>query len=244
MTLSVISNAKHHLIVDSHCADQLQLKPEVSWFNADFWRDKQAIVGTASGRGTTYFVKHDNHVMVLRRYRRGGLIRHLSDDKFVFNGLKRTRAWAELQLLATMNHQNLPVPVGIAGLVTRNGFSYHADILTLCINKSQDVHGLLCQRALHQSHWHTIGKTIRELHDAQVYHHDLNIHNILQDNSGKIWIIDFDKCFQRAGDKWKLLNLHRLKRSLEKEMSQETRYYFTEQNWQALLEGYGTTTVY
>ena len=39
-----------------------------------------------------------------------------------------------------------------------------------------------------------LARPFAELHDAQIYHSDLNAHNILLDEAGKAWIVDFDKC--------------------------------------------------
>lgn len=238
MTLSVISNQTSHLIIDQHFAQSLNLSPDASWFDPDFWRAKHAIKATASGRGITYFVEQNAHTLVLRHYRRGGLISRLSEDKFVYTGIKHTRPWQELSLLNHMNALSLPVPVGIAGLVQQKGMTYSADILTLCIANSQDIHSRLCQGAIHHSNWEKMGRAIRRLHDGQIYHHDLNIHNILQDSAGKIWIIDFDKCRVRAGESWKQDNIKRLLRSLEKERQQEATYHYHDENWASLLKGY------
>jgi 3-deoxy-D-manno-octulosonic acid kinase len=238
MTLSVISKQQRHLIVDTHFSQALNLQPDFDWFNPEYWRSQKAIRATASGRGTTYFVQQDKHTLVLRHYRRGGMIRHVSEDSFLYSGIKNTRPWQELSLLNTMNQIGLAVPVGIAGFVERKGLTFKADIITLCIDDSQDIHTKLCQGPVHDDNWKAIGRVIRDLHNAQVYHHDLNIHNILQDASGKVWVIDFDKCKTQTGDGWKQDNLDRLKRSLDKEMTRENAYHFTEQNWQALLSSY------
>ena len=61
-----------------------------------------------------------------------------------------------------------------------------------------------------------LGLEVHQLHNEQVYPADLNCHNLMLDASGKPWIVDFDKCEFRAGEKWKQTNLERRLRSLRK----------------------------
>ena len=62
---------------------------------------------------------------------------------------------------------------------------------------------------------------------------DLNIHNILLDEDEKVWIIDFDKCYQQSGEKWKQSNLARLKRSFEKEVGKR-QIKWSQSDWKNL----------
>ena len=75
------------------------------------------------------------------------------------------------------------------------------------------------------------------MHQAQVNHTDLNIHNILLDNDGKAWIIDFDKCYQQQGEAWKEANLQRLLRSFNKELNKR-QIKWTQNDWQCLFNAY------
>ncbi len=75
------------------------------------------------------------------------------------------------------------------------------------------------------------------MHNAQVNHTDLNIHNILIDDQQQVWIIDFDKCYQQSGEAWKQGNLDRLKRSFVKEVGKRD-ISWQQGDWQPLLEGY------
>lgn len=211
------------------------------WFDIDYWEEKGSITGSADGRGTTHFIHHQGFDFVLRRYRRGGLIRHVSRDKFVFTGIQNTRPWQELTLHSYMLSKELPVPTAVAGKVTRIGPWYTADLLSLRIPHAQDLHQCLLANVVNEKQWHKTGEVIAQLHNAQVYHHDLNIHNIMMDADNKIWIIDFDKCGIRQGDKWKAQNLARLQRSLNKELGKYPHYHFRPQDWQALLLGYQNT---
>ena len=69
---------------------------------AEYWQQKNAITGTAQGRGTTYFIKHSDNEWVLRHYYRGGLIGRFINDSYFFTGLTKTRAAQEFSLLKTL----------------------------------------------------------------------------------------------------------------------------------------------
>ena len=53
-----------------------------TWFDPTYWKSRGELDGTARGRGTTYYFKTANKNLVLRHYRRGGLVRHVSADKY------------------------------------------------------------------------------------------------------------------------------------------------------------------
>ncbi|MEZ8825309.1 3-deoxy-D-manno-octulosonic acid kinase [Vibrio amylolyticus] len=186
-------------------------------FSVEYWRDKNAIIGSAQGRGTTWFVKGNTGEFALRHYHRGGLFGKLVKDSYWFAGLDNTRAYQELLLLKTLieNHVNVPTP--IAAKVERCGIFYRADILVEKLDNAKDLVSILNTQKLSKVQLLTIGKEIRKMHEIGVNHTDLNIHNILINNN-KVWIIDFDKCRQQDGNEWKQGNLDRLKRSFVKEI--------------------------
>ncbi|MEW9798051.1 3-deoxy-D-manno-octulosonic acid kinase [Alteromonas sp. CYL-A6] len=218
--------------------DTLIADPDASLFDAEYWRSQQRVIGQAKGRGTTLFIDTGKYRWVLRHYCRGGLVGRVLRDEYAFTGLKRTRAFSEFRLLASLRGLSLPVPRPVAARVTHHGLWYRADIIIDMIPDSRDCHALLCESSLGPSQWHTIGATIARFHQHQVYHHDLNIRNILLDANDTVWLIDFDRCSQRNGETWKQGNLDRLLRSLRKEKNREAQFHWTEQDWQHLLEGY------
>ena len=79
---------------------------------------------------------------------------------------------------------------------------------------------------------------IRRFHAAGIDHTDLNIHNILLDDAGQSWLIDFDKCSRRAAGDWQQANLARLQRSLRKEKGKQPSLHWDESHWAMLLSGY------
>lgn len=209
-------------------------------FDPAWWQKQQAVTGTSVGRNTVYFVRADGAESdwVLRHYYRGGLIGKLNKDWFAAVPLARSRALAEFGLLLWMRQAGLPVPAPVAARYQRRGFGYSADILLERIPQSQDLFHLLQQQALTKTQWQQLGAVVAQLHQAGVYHSDLNCHNILLDAEGQFWLIDFDKCARRSGTDWWPQPVARLQRSLQKELGLRAAFYFTAADWQAFVTGY------
>jgi tRNA A-37 threonylcarbamoyl transferase component Bud32 len=215
------------------------------WFDAEYWLSLKKVTGTSKGRFTTYFIETDNNndetvEMVLRHYYRGGMVRHFNKDKFIFKNVTHSRAYLEFELLAKMWEIGLPVPRPLACKVKHHSLSFYSnDILIERIAGAKDAYNLLLKKELTPNVWNEIGKTIRLFHDNNVFHADLNIHNILISNQTDITLIDFDRCeFRLSSEDWKQSNLERLKRSLLKEKGLNSNFHFNEQNWHELLAGY------
>lgn len=207
--------------------------------DAGFWQQNNAIVGSAQGRGTTYFIRHKNHHWVLRHYYRGGLIGRLIKDSYLFTGIKNTRAVQEFTLLQTLAELGLPAPKPIAYRVKKSGIRYQADILTARIQNAEDLVAILAKRSISEQLWEKIGVCIKAFHQHGIYHHDLNAHNILIDKDEKVWLIDFDRGEQRKNQqKWQQQNLDRLLRSFNKEHNKLAQFHWQADNWQILIEGY------
>lgn len=217
-------------------------EPSPEMFTHQFWQKQHAITGQASGRGTTYFFEHNKNEYVLRRYRRGGLIGKVLNDQYLYLGLEQSRAWQELKLLQHMQTLGLACPKPSAAMVTKHGLYYQADIISSKILDAKDLHIILLKQGLTAQTWQHIGQTIAEFHNQQVYHHDLNIHNIMLDKAQKSWLIDFDKCAVKSGNTWKKTNIQRLKRSFEKEQRLHNIHWQTA-DWEALLFAYNKAAI-
>ena len=199
------------------------------------------IVGEARGRGTTWFLSVQNRSWVLRHYRRGGLIRRLSRDRYVWQGEENTRSFAEWQLTYHLHRAGLPVPAPIAARYRKLGFSYRGDIITERLPDVWSLGQALDAMPLSLLAWIAIGRCLRRFHELGVYHADLNAHNILLGNGTddeRVFLIDFDRGSLRKPGFWKDDNLVRLRRSLEKITWGLPRERFTEDDWHGLLDGY------
>ncbi len=195
-------------------------------------------LATGSGRGQAHRIALDSGEGVLRHYRRGGLMARLSPDRYLGRSARDSRAMAEFTLLRRLRAWGLPVPAPVAARQQRAGWSYKADIVVAMIPQTRNVAQRLSEAPLPSDAWKALGAAIRAMHERQVFHADLNCHNLLLDAQGQAWIVDFDKCERRAGDSWKAQNLARLQRSLRKEQARRPGFQWDEAHWAVLLEGY------
>ncbi|MFN3712224.1 MAG: 3-deoxy-D-manno-octulosonic acid kinase [Alcanivoracaceae bacterium] len=213
----------------------------VDIFEPAYWQQRNAVTGTATGRGITWFVRDDERELVLRHYRRGGLFGKLVKDTYLGWRTEQSRAMQEFTLLHRMHRDGLPVPVPVAAHRVRRGPGYGADIIIERIPGARSLMDLLLQSPLAKTGWRDIGATIRRFHDAGIDHTDLNIHNILLDDSGKVWVIDFDKCAVRGDGEWKQGNMARLQRSLAKESTRHGKAIASDGDWVELAKAYASS---
>ena len=189
-------------------------------FDPDYWRDAGRVVGEAPGRGASLFLDASPFERgarwVLRPYRRGGLVARLSDDRYLWTGLERTRAFRECRLTAELHTRGLPVPRPVAARVTRHGLTYRAALITVCIPGARALASLVENDEAGDALLARVGTTIRRFHDVGLDHVDLNARNLLIDSQGKVWLIDLDRCRLRPKGTWQADNLARLERSLAK----------------------------
>ncbi|OCH04062.1 3-deoxy-D-manno-octulosonic acid kinase [Aliivibrio fischeri] len=199
----------------------------------DYWQQQNKVIGSAQGRGTTWFVALDKMDAALRHYRRGGLFGKIIKDHYIFTGWEKSRSYQEFQLLKSLKEAGVNVPKPIAARTIKRTFCYQADLLSEKIPNAQDLVSILQEKPLSKEMYQKVGNEIRKMHAAQVNHTDLNIHNILIDDNDKVWIIDFDKCYQQKGDDWKQGNWNRLKRSFVKEVTKRN-IHWSEEEWASL----------
>lgn len=216
---------------------ELLNEPADRAFDINFWQQNNAVIGSAQGRGTTWFVQTQTIQAALRHYRRGGLFGKIVSDQYWFTGWESTRSYAEFKLLQNLAEAGVNVPRPIAARVERSGVIYRADLLSEKIADAKDVVSLLQTQALTTEQYHAIGREIAKMHQAQVNHTDLNIHNLLLDKSDRVWIIDFDKCYQQTGSDWQQHNLDRLLRSFRKEKNKRA-IHWQDNEFKHLLAGY------
>ena len=231
-----IKKNKVHIVYD----DSLINEEIEHCFSPQFWQDQDKVIGSAFGRGTTWFVQLAKLPAALRHYRRGGLFGKIISDHYLFTGWQKTRCLQEFYLLHKLKQAGVNVPKPIAARVVKRTFCYQADLLSEKIPNAKDLVDILQQRSLTEKEYQAIGKQIKKMHLAQVNHTDLNIHNILLDGCGKVWLIDFDKCYLQQGENWKQSNMARLLRSFNKELKKRA-IKWNENEWKTLCESYSAT---
>jgi len=217
MRLATLRAGKSHILYDADSLCDAGEAPQIgpSTFDPEWWQGR--ITGQAPGRGTSLFLDAGNgEEWVLRPYRRGGLVARLSDARYLWTGLERTRAFHELRLTAELHARDLPVPRPVAASVTRHGPTYEAALITVRLPGARALASLLESGDADDALLQRVGATIRRFHDAGLDHVDLNARNLLVDEGGKVWLIDLDRCRLRPDGAWKARNLARLERSLVK----------------------------
>ena len=214
--------------------------PADTLFDPEHWRARDALAGRGSGRGAVYYVTAGAAQWVLRRYRRGGVVGRWIEETFVYLGASRTRSFHELRLLATLHARGFPVPRPVAGRYQRRGPAYTCDLITERI-AAQPLSSWLAEGPLAESRWRAIGRMVGCFHAAGVWHADLTAHNILLDDAGTPYLLDFDRGRLRAPGRWRERNLARLQRSLRKISPRLAAGSYAEREWQWLLAGYAAT---
>jgi 3-deoxy-D-manno-octulosonic acid kinase len=207
------------------------------WFDPKYWEERGELDGAARGRGTTHFVHSAGRRFVLRHYRRGGLVAHISGDRYLWRGEQSTRPFEEWQLTYRLHRAGLPVPAPLAARYRHRGLIYTGDIITERVAVVGSLAECLRTGALSVLTWISIGRCIRRFHDLGVCHRDLNAHNVLLSEEA-VYLIDFDRGELRRPGLWCDANVVRLRRSLEKVTWALPADRFGEADWQALLDGY------
>ncbi len=210
--------------------------PDPHIFDVDWLMAKGFHRGKSAGRGVAHFLSFGGREMVLRPFRRGGLVGKVNRDLFLRRELDNSRSFREFALLFWMRETGLPVPRPVAAQIVPVGIFYRAAIVTERIPDARPLEEHLRDRAVGAQVWGRVGATARRMHDAGVDHTDLNCRNILVDGAGKVWLIDFDKCSRRAPGSWADGNLQRLLRSLRKQSG--PGFHWAEADWAALRAGY------
>ena len=207
-------------------------------FDPSWWEKRGDILGHSSGRGKAWFVRGERFPMVLRRYRRGGMMARVLGDRFLGVFPESSRAFLEYALLERMISLGLPVPMPVAAIAEKKGLFIRCSMLEERIEDSRSVAEIIAERALSAEETDAIGMTIRRFMDAGVYHSDLNIRNILLRGT-EVFIIDFDKCALRRGDGWKKSVWDRLQRSFRKEKTLSPQVFYQDSDFDAIRKASG-----
>lgn len=208
-----------------------------AWFDAAEWQRGGAVALETSGRGAVLIVERGTDTWVLRHYHRGGLVARFVADHYLWLGLERTRAFREWRLLRRLRDVGLPVPNPVAAHVYRTGAIYTADIITSYLPNTHKLSSFLAQGRAPADCWLRIGRMVRAVHDQGVDHPDLTAHNILLDDRGGVFLVDFDNARVKSAGEWRRAGVERLKRSLRK-VALETGTEFDAAAWRDLEAGY------
>jgi 3-deoxy-D-manno-octulosonic acid kinase len=192
-------------------------------------RVEHAAVGLPEGGGA-----------VVRRYRRGGLIRHVNRARYFVGH----RAFEELRVTERAREAGVRVPEVLAAAERRLGVGYEALIATRWIEGAVGIDGWIPGRGVDEAGLalRRAGEQIRRMHDAGIAHPDLNLRNLLvgttaDADSPSVYLIDFDRARLSARPveaNRRSRDLNRLARSARK-----LGVPLESERSRALREGYG-----
>lgn len=209
------------------------------WLDEKWWGQRGKVRSAVAGRGAASLIEADGRHLVLRHFRRGGLMARIATDRYWWRDAERTRSFMEWHLLYHMQRAGLPVPVPVAAGYRRQGNTYSADLLMQLIPGVLTLAEAIRTAPVSLGTWSAIGRQLKHFHGRGVCHADLNAHNILLSTSGdEVWLIDFDRGTLRAPGAWRDANLVRLQRSLDKISAPLNRDRFSAADWQVLLDSY------
>ncbi|MDH3387038.1 MAG: 3-deoxy-D-manno-octulosonic acid kinase [Gammaproteobacteria bacterium] len=216
--------------------DERELKRE--YFDVAYWQGRPGYSAIGGGRGGSVRIELDGNSAVLRQYHRGGLIGKMLTNQYLWMGRKMTRPWREWSILERALGAGLPVPQPISACVCRSGLCYRAAIIISYLEDTETLTQRLERDGLEAAGWHRLGLLLKRMHAEGIRHVDLNSDNILIDSRNRFSLIDFDKArIMKQVDDWQWRPLYRLQRSIEKR-NRRRRLNFTEDDWQALMDGY------
>jgi 3-deoxy-D-manno-octulosonic acid kinase len=209
-----------------------------SLFDPERWRSGGAVEQQPGGRGAITYLRDGPHRWVLRHYRRGGAIARLLDDRYLFSGAERTRAFREWRLLRELAARGLPAPRPVAARYLRSGLVYRADLLTVELPARLTLAAALRAGELPVPRWADVGRCIGAFHAQGVRHADLNAHNVVLGTARDVYLLDFDRGRIVPRGAWEAAVLARLERSLRKVTRGLPGNRFGPAQWDQLLAGY------
>jgi 3-deoxy-D-manno-octulosonic acid kinase len=209
-----------------------------SLFDPERWRRRGTVEQQPGGRGSITYLRDAAHRWVLRHYRRGGAVARLLDDRYLFSGAERTRAFREWRLLHELAARSLPAPRPVAARYVRSGLFYRADLLTVELPTRLTLAAALREGALDPRRWADVGRCIGAFHAQGVRHADLNAHNVVLGPTREVYLLDFDRGRIVRRGAWEAAVLARLERSLRKMTRDLPADHFGLPQWEQLLAGY------
>ena len=186
----------------------------------------------------------DGETALIRSYRHGGLLRYVTGSVFF---TWPPRPLRELGVTEELRQRGIrTVEVYGACVEPLVGPLYRGWLITRELKGSQDLwsafqSGFVRELGV-EGVLQAVAQSLRSLHRKGVYHHDLNLKNILvrlEPEGVKGYIIDFDKaklCFGNLPSGLAKRNMDRLLRSVRK--LDPDREYFSATDWHRFVEFY------
>jgi 3-deoxy-D-manno-octulosonic acid kinase len=174
--------------------------------------------GMLGGRGgTRRVVLSGGKTVFVRKYMRGGFVRHFLRDLYL---LRPERPLRELVVTETARAAGCPVPHVLAICIEEALIGYRGWLVTEAIEGGRpliDAYAA-CEVSARPALLAQVSEAIRGLHAAGVYHVDLNGYNVLVGAGDRVSFVDFDRAYLAAPGKRGRTEaaLARLRRSMTK----------------------------
>ncbi|SVC73285.1 uncharacterized protein METZ01_LOCUS326139, partial [marine metagenome] len=171
------------------------------------------------GRGATRrFLLPGGGAVYVRKYLRGGMVRHFNRDRYLRRPPRPVR---ELIVTEQARVAGCSVPAVMAACVEAAGLFYRGWLVTRAIEPALTLFAALDAAPDRQERGAILeaaGVAARSLHSAGVYHPDLTGDNLLVGPGNAVSVIDLDRAFTGRAGSSRLAErgLARLWRSLEK----------------------------
>ena len=224
------------ILYDADLFPHAEVEPTVQWFRSSWWEQQGLVTSRQRGRGTALTVETPIGPAVLRQYLRGGWAARFIRSRYLFTGYGRSRPFREFGILTRLARLDLPAPRPAGCLCERHGLASTGALLTLEIPNCHPLERWL--DSMDADAWRSVGRCVRKFHDQGLVHADLTVRNILIQDGGEVFLVDFDRArFRDNADRAFARNLQRLKRSLHKTW-RESNIESDETAWKHLIHGY------
>ena len=181
----------------------------------------------------------NNGKWFLKHYVRKGLMKFFG-DRYLNTSIKKTRPYLEFFLLNDLYKKKFPTCKPIMGWITKDKYTYRANLISEYI-PSVNLKTYIEKNMMNDNDWYLIGALVSSLHRLNIFHGDLNITNILVNDSSKnnekFALVDFDKSKNKdyLTVKEKSSNIDRILRSLKK------NNLYNKNGFDLLIKGYSFT---
>jgi 3-deoxy-D-manno-octulosonic acid kinase len=184
---------------------------------------------TVTGRGAISRFPLPNGEVLVRLCRRGGAISNVLSDRYLFVN----RPLKEFRVHCAAYELGVPVPEPLGVAWARSGIAFRGALATRYVPLAPLSEFSKRQPQDSRRAMENAGALVRRVHDAGLYHADLNAGNILADQE-KAVLIDLDKAtiHDHLSNRGRAANLRRLRRSLRK-------LDHPPSDFAAVCEGYG-----
>lgn len=171
-------------------AEQVEA-PGPEWLQSATWAATGNVQAELGGRGQALSILTPAGPAVLRRFRRGGLVAALLEDRYLRLGARHSRAVREFRVLARLRAHGLPVPTPLVASYEPAGPFYRAGLITRLIPAARQLAEIASELAAKD--WLQLAETLSDFFDAGLIHPDLNARNILRDAEGRWFVVDLDR---------------------------------------------------